>query len=244
MRIDTLWIEKFKNLRNLEISFEDYLTTVLIGENGTGKSNLLEAIAIIFRDLDLELKNSDTLQFEYYIEYECRGRQIKIDANPNQPRRSVEQKTLFADAQPSRRKARLLITVDGKRTSMKEFFENKREYLPNHVFGYYSGPTNRLAQHFEHHQRLFYDQQRSPDNKGDRPLRPLFFALPVHSQFVLLAFFTFPDEKDRDILRDYIGIAELDSVMFIIREPDWARASSSEDPYWGCLLYTSPSPRD
>jgi ABC-type multidrug transport system ATPase subunit len=123
--------------------------------------------------------------------------------------------------------------VNGRKTSMKDFFENKQEYLPNHVFGYYSGPTNRLAQHFIHHQKLFYDQQRSPDNQEDRPLRPLFFALPVHSQFVLLAFFTFPDVEDREILRDYIGIAELDSVRFVIREPDWARTSSSNDPFWG-----------
>jgi recombinational DNA repair ATPase RecF len=84
MRIETLWIEKFKNLRNFEITFENYLTTVFIGRNGTGKSNLIEAIAIIFRDLDLEMKNSDSLQFEYYIEYECRGYKIEIDANPNQ----------------------------------------------------------------------------------------------------------------------------------------------------------------
>jgi len=39
MRIKILWIEEFKNLRNFEISFDDHLTSVLIGRNGTGKSN-------------------------------------------------------------------------------------------------------------------------------------------------------------------------------------------------------------
>ena len=54
MRLDKLWIKEFKNLRDFDIDFdEEQMTTVLIGHNGTGKSNLIEAIVIIFRDLDL-----------------------------------------------------------------------------------------------------------------------------------------------------------------------------------------------
>jgi predicted ATP-dependent endonuclease of OLD family len=49
----TLEIGAFKNLRNFSIDFSQKLTTVLLGYNGTGKSNLLEALIIIFRDLDL-----------------------------------------------------------------------------------------------------------------------------------------------------------------------------------------------
>ena len=39
------------------------------GENGAGKSNLLEALTIIFRNLDLELK----APFDYKLKYECRS---------------------------------------------------------------------------------------------------------------------------------------------------------------------------
>lgn len=39
-------------------------TSVFIGRNGAGKSNLLEAIIIIFRDLDL---NVQTKEFSYSI---------------------------------------------------------------------------------------------------------------------------------------------------------------------------------
>ena len=54
MRIDRLTIGNFKNLRELTIDFdEEYPTTVILGRNGTGKSNLLEALIIIFRDLNL-----------------------------------------------------------------------------------------------------------------------------------------------------------------------------------------------
>lgn len=230
MRVKDLWIERFKNLRDFSISFGDSLTTVLIGQNGTGKSNLLEALAIIFRDLDLELKNPGAMPFEYYLEYECRDKQIEIDANPSQTRsKGVPQLSLMPDVK-KKRDARLRIRVDGKIVTMSHFFTNKREYLPNHTFGYYSGPTNRLAQHFDQHQRRFYDEQRRGE---ERPLRPLFFALPVHSQFVLLAYYAFPDPADVEFLEEYLGIADLDSVLFVIKEPDWKRAESSGDPFWG-----------
>jgi predicted ATPase len=230
VRIKKLWIERFKNLRDFSIPIGDYLTTVLIGQNGTGKSNLLEAVAIIFRDLDLELENRDSMPFEYHLEYDCRGRQIEIDANPSQTRLTDGSHQLPAAGPSGQRRARLLIKVDGTTMSMKDFFGNKREYLPNHTFGYYSGPTNRLAQHFHRHQQRFYDEQRRGE---ERPLRPLFFALPVHSQFVLLAYYAFPDSSELALLHDYLGVGDLDSVLFVITEPDWKRVDSSKDPFWG-----------
>lgn len=233
MRIKKLWIEEFKNLRNFEITFGNYLTTVFIGRNGTGKSNLLEAIAIIFRDLDLELRNKDALQFEYLIEYECRGKYIVVDANPSQTqKKKVEQLTLNGKLTATRRTARLSISVNGNHKSMKHFFGNKGEYLPNHVFGYYSGPTNRLAQHFSYHQEKFDREQREGE---ERPLRPLFFALPVHSQFVLLAYFIYSEPGDSEFLENFIGVDHLESVRFVIQKPDWAKLKSSQDPFWGAI---------
>ncbi|EKN1483104.1 AAA family ATPase, partial [Salmonella enterica] len=60
MRLDKLTIgslkdspsHQFKNLKNVTIDFaQGRWVTVVIGWNGTGKSNVLEALAIIFRDL-------------------------------------------------------------------------------------------------------------------------------------------------------------------------------------------------
>src|SRR5436190_23016389 len=78
MKLRKLEISEFKNLRNFTIEFEQTLTTVLLGQNGTGKSNLLEALILIFRDLDL----GDPPGFKYKLEYECRDRLIHIDADP------------------------------------------------------------------------------------------------------------------------------------------------------------------
>ena len=58
MRINRFYIKEFRNLREFSIDFASEGTPVtfnshaIIGQNGSGKSNLLEAIIIIFRDLE------------------------------------------------------------------------------------------------------------------------------------------------------------------------------------------------
>ena len=65
MKLDKLWINEFKNLKDIEIDFDqDELVTVVIGWNGAGKSNVIEALVIIFRDLDLHKAPS----FSYKLE--------------------------------------------------------------------------------------------------------------------------------------------------------------------------------
>ena len=55
MKIDFLEVRSdFKNLNGVRVDFdEDNLMTVIVGRNGSGKSNVLEALVAIFRNLDL-----------------------------------------------------------------------------------------------------------------------------------------------------------------------------------------------
>lgn len=76
-------------------------------------------------------------------------------------------------------------------SKVKRDKEGKAPYLPNYVFAYYSGPSDRLEDYFKKHRINFYrrliKKEENVDLKGD--IRPLFYAKPNHSQFVLLAFF-------------------------------------------------------
>src|SRR6266516_2884473 len=114
MRIDRLTIGNCKNLRELTIDFdEEYPTTVILGRNGTGKSNLLEALIIIFRDLDL----GEPPAFKYQITYLCREYEVSIDADPERPR-----------------KDQVRIKVDGIDVTYQHFAkETERRYLPSYV---------------------------------------------------------------------------------------------------------------
>ena len=67
MRLDKVSIDGFKNLRGLELDFDErQLTTVLIGQNGAGKSNLIEAITQVFRWVDLRRNEP---RFRYRVTY-------------------------------------------------------------------------------------------------------------------------------------------------------------------------------
>src|SRR6476646_4864030 len=90
MRIDRLYLPDFRNLVDFEVDFDQTsVRQVIVGRNGVGKSNLLEALTRIFRDLDLEEES----EFGYEIEYICNQHCIKIrcihsnaeecKANPN-----------------------------------------------------------------------------------------------------------------------------------------------------------------
>ncbi|HYU75732.1 MAG TPA: AAA family ATPase [Ktedonobacteraceae bacterium] len=209
MRINELTIGEFKNLSNFKINFnEDALISVLIGCNGSGKSNLLEALITIFRDLDL----GDDPAFEYRLDYSCRGHKIHIDADRGRPK-----------------KDRVLVTVDGERMSYRRFWDGpEREYLPNYVFGYYSGIGGKMEALFEKHQVPFYKELlRGVDN----PLRTLLYARLEHAQFVLLSFFIEQDEKILQFLDRYLGIQGLDSVLFTMREPPWS-SKEGDAHFW------------
>jgi predicted ATPase len=216
MRLRRLELRSFKNLVNFNMTFSDSLVTVLVGPNGTGKSNVLEALIVIFRDLDL----ASAPAFEYKLEYECRGATVTIDADPNRTRRPV------------------IIDVDGERWALAKFSRRRGtgDYLPGFLFGYYSGPSNRMESLFATHQQNFASDLL---DGVDRPLRPLLYARQVHSQFVLLSFFA-AQGPNPDLLAKYLRITALDSVLFELKRPEWydpKRSASQLDPgdarFWG-----------
>src|SRR5687767_7978357 len=128
MRLNRLSLPSYRNLQSFHIDFdESQTTTVLLGRNGSGKSNLIEAIVEIFRELEL----GRAPEFDYTLTYECQGHNV----------------TLTHDQSKASR--RLSVDVDGKRLSMKDLEASGHEFQPAHVFGYYSGWGGRLEGAFE-----------------------------------------------------------------------------------------------
>lgn len=51
MKLKSLWIQEYKNLKDFSLDFEKGNNlSILIGNNGSGKSNVLEAISGIFAE--------------------------------------------------------------------------------------------------------------------------------------------------------------------------------------------------
>jgi predicted ATPase len=228
MRLDELTVGRFKNLNDFHVDFDEGSPyTVLVGENGAGKSNVIEALTLIFRQLDLE----GPAPFDYNLKYSCRGSDLHINAMAGvQP--TFEQRSSGTQTW-TRLTRRRFMSQDEHETPL---------YRPAFVFGYYSGPSDRLASLYEQHRNRYYNwiirsQKRRDRNIVDpNVLRRLFFAETLHGQFALIAFFMESDEparQDQEFLREHLQIDGLESVLFALRRPPWARRKGGDDRFWG-----------
>jgi predicted ATP-binding protein involved in virulence len=230
MRIHKVYIEDFKNLKQFEINLEpDEMNTVLLGQNATGKSNFIEALVLIFKYLDLAEEPPQKENLQYKIEYECRERIICVDCLDGKYKFDVLSKSVDIDGKE-------IWISNEKKISKAEFFRNKNEYLPKYVFTYYSGISNRLKDHFDEHQKKFYDKiiKKDATRENVDELRRMFYVQIVHSYFVLMAFFAYEDEKTREFLQKYLLIDDIESILFKFQHPDWSGSKRFQENFmWG-----------
>lgn len=206
MRIDWLKLPDYRNLKNFEIDFDEtQATTVILGRNGSGKSNLIEALVEIFRDLE-EGKPS---KFAYEIKYLCHSRQVVVVNDPKAKKRQQFQ-------------------VDGVGLSREEFSALSDEVLPKHVFAYYSGWNRRLESGFDDPTRKLYKDWLNNED-GDIPLRRLFYCRKEYSQLVLLAFFLSKKDSAKNLLRKFLNIENFDSALFVLKKPYWRESKKPND---------------
>ncbi|HBV7694775.1 TPA: AAA family ATPase [Klebsiella pneumoniae] len=250
MRLDMLTIgsakdsptHHFKNLKNITLDFEqDHWVTVVIGWNGTGKSNVLEALAIIFRDL-IARKRKPIFAFRlaYRMGTGESLRYVHIDADPDR----VKEPFIIhaATAAEVGNAAKNTFSFDdvtslnallGKEIKLTAFFNAETEYLPRYVFSYYSGESPRMHEIFRPYLESYDSKLRNGEDPG---LKRLFYAMPVHSQFVLLAFLIQQSAIIQDFLDDHLGLDPdegIESVLFVLRQPPWnANAPDGDDRFW------------
>ncbi|NOC84541.1 AAA family ATPase [Ruegeria sp. HKCCD6428] len=220
MRLDRVYIDGFKNLRDVSVEFDETrLTSVIIGENGSGKSNLIEAITDVFRFVDI---NRGRPRYTYDIEYRIKNHSVRI----------------------SNRGSEQVIEVDGAAISRAAFERDKSDIFPDLVFGYYSGGSRRLERLFDPHQRRYYDtiKRNSDAEECEQALleRRLFYCRPIHGVLALLSFFAFPDPGVLALLREKLGITGFHSALATFRAPSWFRESQrkkveASSEFWGAL---------
>jgi hypothetical protein len=176
MRLDYLKIHDFKNLVDFAVDFDETCNepvTVVLGRAGSGKSNLYEALVIIFRDL---LKGKPTKEFGYDLRYTLRNGKVAVRVWNPPSQRDEEDESLLLPLTSKEGKAidsfSFTITEDGAERRMAK--EKIVEYLPRYVVTYYSGTSNRLEFHFFKPQLEFRDELL---DGRTLPLRPLFYTV-------------------------------------------------------------------
>lgn len=227
-RLVELWLEDFKNLKDYIVRFNPAEgLDIVLGWNGTGKSNLFEALVIILRDLHGWWEKNrwpDKPMNGFRLAYEMDEHIVEVTWRPEQMKRPEVKRG----------------PISPKMKDGAELAPIKREQLPlpRFVFGYYSGPTNRLAEHFLPMKQDHYDRLRLAKADDARTLaklleqRRFFCAETHHAKYVLLAFSYKEDPRISEFLENRLRILSFESALFIIRRPPWAKPGSKAEEFW------------
>lgn len=118
MKLEYIFIDGYKNLNNLEIFFsKDQTINAFIGNNGSGKSNILEALTIIFSSI---INSEVEVNFSFKLEYAIDESLVEIN--------NIGGETSI------------------KRDNEKVSKSKIRSVIPTAIFLYYAGETGRLKE--------------------------------------------------------------------------------------------------
>ncbi|MER9241251.1 AAA family ATPase [Mesorhizobium sp. M0633] len=218
-----LTVRGFKNLEDVTVDFSSAGdAVVLVGQNGSGKSNLLEVIATIFRDLAFR---EETL-FAYELRYQIRSATISIEHSRSA--KSGRRTSVSVKHVGERRQRKI---------SMDEFYDGQ-SYLPANIFGYYSGTRQNLQRIFMRDEsNIFHDARLSiaerTEIEEDEPdlakgrftlpgtMRRFFYGHLKNAPLVLLSYFASGKAGLQSFLKSELSIDGFDSALITLKRPDW-----------------------
>lgn len=186
MKLKKLKIKKYKNLIDFDINFEaGQGLSILIGNNGSGKSNVLEAISGIFANAYLA---KAIHKFVYSLTYEIRGKEVKLE------------QTIY----------RCQYYVDGKVIAVKDLAS--QGLLPTNVIALYSGEDKRW---WHNYYEPFYFKFARDINAGvGNNLSPkMYYINKYYWDIALLSLIYSMAEDDKRFLKDILGRDTVDHIL-------------------------------
>ena len=150
MKIKRLFVPVYKNV-TVNLMLQADQITLLVGQNGMGKSNLLEVLLLIFDELyQLKTKgrNAEKQPIHYEMEYECSGRDFGI--------------TKITDKHNI-----LEYSIRAGVPEVNHMIDIKDLELPNQIIGYYSGENKRIRTLVEKHIKSEERSKRIRYSKGN-----------------------------------------------------------------------------
>lgn len=203
MKLQRLHIKGFRNIDdlNLDLSSQKGLS-VLIGNNGSGKSNILEAVVAIFASLYSKSKRF-TPSFDYEVEYTIQETHIKVV------------------------KLGEKISVNDSEVSKKEL---SKLLLPKNVIACYSGETLRLQEtYFKPFRRHYvYDIIR---NKSElNSLKLLFINKDMWDISLLVLFLHDMDiyKEVKEFCQNVLNIQRITTINFELAPKHLTKANSAK----------------
>ena len=231
MRLKSLYIRDYKILQDFSIDLTSNLS-VIIGENGSGKSSIIECLAYIFGHLHKYFVLDDkTAEFidGYKINYTINGLDVYIESHYK------ESKSNTFDP---------IIKVNGDEMSTSQLKKRYGDlsFLPSRVIISYSGITERLALLSDHFEQKFIRKIIRHNNPYSlKPLvlpedNPFVYIKKEYVAFIILALFVLNTDEANHLL-SLLGIDINGCTTTItLKKPGWAKHGKKEnnqDMIWG-----------
>ncbi|TGK78190.1 ATP-binding protein [Leptospira montravelensis] len=210
MRLKTVYISKYKNLKDFTMNFEgDSFLDIFVGKNGSGKSNLFEALIEIFRHLyEFDSRNIQ-IDFDYLIHYEIESAPIVISWTDNKLRiNEVVRKSIG------------------------------RTPIPDNLLIYYSGHNAKVSDLVLHYEELF--KKRIKKASTDESSKFKGINKGYKNLLLSLIMIQAEENKARKFIIRQLGIRNISSELKLkLRRPFYANKKTIIDPgdsethYWG-----------
>ncbi|WP_178382737.1 AAA family ATPase, partial [Paenibacillus sp. P46E] len=187
MKINWIYIYSYKNIINQKIEFDTSKSnvTVVVGKNGSGKSNLLESISLIFSSL-YNTSNNDG--FMYSIQYEIDGHVVEVE-----------------------KLSELKILVDGQERTVT--YLNNNDLLPTNVIAVYSGEELRLWKRIFSPFYNAYIKSLLSGSVSANSLKLMYInKFYWDIAFLTLLISEMPDNKG--FVANFLGINHVDTIEF------------------------------
>lgn len=231
MRLKSLYIRDYKILQDFSIDFTSNLS-VLIGENGSGKSSIIECLAYIFGHLHKYFVLDDkTAEFidGYKINYTINGLDVYIESH-------------YKESKSNTFDPIIIVNGDEMSTSQLKKRYGDLSFLPSRVIISYSGITERLALLSDHFEQKFIRKIIRQNNPYSlKPLvlpedNPFVYIKKEYVAFIILALFVLNTDEANHLL-SLLGIDINGCTTTItLKKPGWAKHGKKEnnqDMIWG-----------
>lgn len=211
MKLKRVIIKNYKNLKDVEINFPDSNIVAFIGNNGSGKSNILEVIAKVFAYTKNSLQKGKVVPppnvVECEIDYSLGGNDYALKFSHGS-----------------------VLIIKGIAEIVKK--SNIEDVLPKSIFLYYAGETKRLAE---------IEEKNVDDRYSDKLKQNIFDGYKFIEYFstrdldiLLLTVAVFQDELLKSI-KDYLGDKKLYFPFNLILKNPTNNNKYSGGEYYGAV---------
>ena len=205
MKLKRVAIKNYKNLKDVEINFPDSNIVAFIGNNGSGKSNILENIAHTFC-VAKDMANRNDIDYMFDYTYQIDSNEYRIEDNGN----------------------RFLYYKNNDRD-----IKNIENGLPKVIFTYYAGETGRLNSYSEYFQKSYDDYLKSKrDDNIDLKFVTSFslkdFSIAFFANYVF-------QTSILDKIKGLLGFSSVEEhrILMQFKKPYWSSADGSGENVWG-----------